>query len=407
MRRRALPIVFAVLISTVGEITVGAGQTSPQPAKGSPAPVKAAPMADMAFYLARGEADACGRACNEWIAAEGKIDVGAAQRLRRLLAKLGHHRPPIFFHSPGGSITGSLALGRLIRGEKLVAGVARTIPRGCDRDNFHDETCDALKRSGRELKSEFDTDITMCNSGCVYALIGGTARLVPPWVKLGIHDVGLDPEKITPRSASLAEVKRAAHVRILEYVRDMGIDKALLTAASAVPNESMRLLERDELARFGIDRREFGETVWHFADKPTVAISKRFFVRTDNGDRPRYRNGYVRLDCRSGREIGLTFAQQRDSSDQKSADLLPLRIDANGQRVILRYQIPWRQFDVYSTSLPADVFDFVSRGANIKVSGINQARNDGSAVSVTLNMDGFLDVSVRLRTSCDESARNA
>ena len=32
------------------------------------------------FYLAKGEADACGPGCNEWIAAEGQIDAGAARR---------------------------------------------------------------------------------------------------------------------------------------------------------------------------------------------------------------------------------------------------------------------------------------------------------------------------------------
>ena len=54
----------------------------------------------------------------------------------------------------------------------------------------------------------------------------------------------------------------------------MGADKALLAAASAVLNESPRFLERDELVRFGIDRREFGETVWHFADEPAISMSK-------------------------------------------------------------------------------------------------------------------------------------
>jgi hypothetical protein len=37
--------------------------------------------------------------------------------------------------SPGGSLVGSLELKRLIRQQRLVAGVAQTIPRGCDRDN--------------------------------------------------------------------------------------------------------------------------------------------------------------------------------------------------------------------------------------------------------------------------------
>jgi hypothetical protein len=58
-----------------------------------------------------------------------------------------------------------------------------TIPRGCDRDNLQDKTCEELKRSGMEIESEFDAVVTMCNSGCVYALIGGTTHLVPPWVK--------------------------------------------------------------------------------------------------------------------------------------------------------------------------------------------------------------------------------
>jgi hypothetical protein len=354
--------------------------------------------------LARGDTDACGRGCNEWIAAEGKIDLGAAQRLRRLLAKLGRRRPPIFFHSGGGSITGSIELGRAIRDQKLEVNVAYTIPRGCDRDKPLDKSCKALKRSGQELEAEFDPAIYMCNSGCVWAFAGGTTRFVPPWVKLGIHDVGLDPEKTLPRGASLAQEKRVAHAHLLEYVRDMGIDIALLAASSAVPYESPRFLDRDELVRFGIDRRDFGETRWHFADKPTVAMSKRFFVRTDSGDQPRYRNGLVRLDCGVRQEIRLAFAQQHDSSGQKSADPV---VDVNGQRIVLPYQIPSRAFDVRSASLSAEMFDFVGHGANIKVSGIDQGRNDELAGSITLNMDGFSDASVKLRKSCDESARNA
>ena len=82
-----------------------------------------------------------------------------------------------------------------------------------------------------------------------------------------------------------------AHVRLSEYARDMGIDRALLPASSAVPYESVRFLERDELVRLGIDRRDFGETRWYFADKPLAAMSKRFFVRTGSVDQTHYRNG--------------------------------------------------------------------------------------------------------------------
>src|SRR5579864_1079947 len=141
LHARRLPIALAVLIASIGEIAAGMAQTSPEPGK-------APPMADIVFYLARGAADACGRGCNEWIAAEGKIDASAAQRLRQLLTKLGSQKAPIFFHSPGGSVTGSIELGRLIREQRLEVSVAHTVPRGCDQDKLLDKSCDALKRSG-------------------------------------------------------------------------------------------------------------------------------------------------------------------------------------------------------------------------------------------------------------------
>ena len=164
----------------MGDAAAPMAQTSPEPAKAPPAGTNVAAMADIEFYLARGEADACGRDCNEWIAAEGKIDAGAASRLRRLLAKLGHRRPPIYFNSPGGSVTGSIELGRLIRGQKLEASVAHTIPLDCGRGKPLDQSCEAKKRSGQALESEFDPKFAMCNSGCVYALAGAPSASCRP-----------------------------------------------------------------------------------------------------------------------------------------------------------------------------------------------------------------------------------
>ena len=149
--------------------------------------------------------------------------------------ELGHRKPPIFFT---GWLKGSIELGRLIREQRIDGSVAHTIPRGCDHDKLLDKPCDALKRSGQELEADFDPDSAMCNSACVWAFMGSTKRFVPPGVKLGIHDVGLDPEKPSPtitttrttrtrirtatgtttstrtatsaRVASLAEIKRRA-----------------------------------------------------------------------------------------------------------------------------------------------------------------------------------------------------
>jgi len=42
-------------------------------------------------------------------------------------------------------------------------------------------------------------------------------------VKLGIHDLGFDPEKKAPRGVLADEVKRLLHGRIQEYLREMGM----------------------------------------------------------------------------------------------------------------------------------------------------------------------------------------
>jgi hypothetical protein len=60
---------------------------------------------------------------------------------------------------------------------------------------------------------------------------------------------------------------RAAAIRRIDpYLRQMGVDRGLLTEANAIPYQSVRFLRRDEIVRLGMERREFGETGWHVTD---------------------------------------------------------------------------------------------------------------------------------------------
>ena len=131
-------------------------------------------------------------------------------------------------------------------------------------------------------------------------LAGGAVRRVPPWVKLGIHDMGIDPDTNVPRGVSLTTVMQLSHARVRNYLRAMGMDDALFAAAVATPFESFKLLQRDDIVRFGLDRREFGEAVWRFFDEPAPKIRKLFFVRTDS-DQPHYVDGMVEIGCNGGR----------------------------------------------------------------------------------------------------------
>ena len=383
------------------------------PAKTEPAKVKLEDISNIVFYIAKGDANACGHGCDEWIAADGKIDIGAPERLRRLLAKLGSRRLPIFLYSPGGTVNGSLELGRLIRRQKLVTGVARTVPHSCDRDNWSDKTCEALKRSGVQLKSELDTEATMCNSGCVFALIGGTARLVPPWGRLGIHAVGAMPKAGPVSPAVLRATARLANSQIGDFLRDMGIDVALQTVAAATPFESMRMLNRDEFARFGIDTRDFGETNWRYVGKPKPAVIKTFFIRTEK-ERLVHRSVMLRLNCGSGTAMTFALAREVGPSEPTLATPPPLTAKASGWRFDLVMAASGNiaasdaRFDVGSTLLPVSFVDILTSTGDagtfeiVPKFPLNSTR---WPQSVTLTMSGFAAAHSQLRKVCEGPAR--
>ncbi len=98
---------------TAPRLAAPAAKPVPPVAKPVPPAAKPALPPPIVFFLAKGDANACGPGCNEWIAAEGTMDAGADGRLRALLKKIGKRKLPIFFHLPGGAIPAGLEIGRI------------------------------------------------------------------------------------------------------------------------------------------------------------------------------------------------------------------------------------------------------------------------------------------------------
>ena len=420
--RHLLPITFAWIIATCGGASVAPAQTAAsaaffRPLFGLPSfltPRAAKPPAakpsdpPITFFLAKAPANACGPGCDGWIAADGKIDLHAAQRLRKVLAKLGPRKLPLFLNSAGGSVLGAIELGRLVRSHNIEVSVARTLPAECSRDQPSEKTCETLKRSGQDLVSELDASGGMCNSACVLVLAGGAQRSVPPWVRLGVHAIGIDLGKPAIPGPALAAATRSANARIVEFLHDMGIPKALFDAANAVPHESTRFLQRDELVRFGLDTREFGETDWRFAEKPSLAIIKGFFVRTGDAGLA-YPEGLLRLNCGSGKAMRLTFARERPASAIGAGARL-VRITVNGLRIDLPNPTQSGKIEMRTTALWPDAIASADDKGAIEISGFDTARDSKSQDSkqqapVVLNMAGFSAAYARLRKVCNETAK--
>jgi hypothetical protein len=387
----------------------GAGRDLPsQPAAGankagdaagtSTPPVKdVAPLPPIVFFVATGGPNACGLGCREWIAAVGTIDIGAEDRLRALLKKLGGRKLPIFFHSPGGSVPSGLAIGRLMRQHGLTAGVARTVPVGCDPQQAREAACDKLMRSGRELPAEIDGGHVMCNSSCVYALVGAAVREVGAGVKLGIHSTSISfllkrvdaQGHVTRMSTHVAPaVERGAlqsgNERIAAYLHDMGIAPGLLAAAREISSDRVRFLTRDEVVAFGIDRRELVEGAWWFVDETPAAAVK--IIEAKAPDAGSFRKIILRLACKNS--LSLQFQYGREV--EKAGGPARLRVTAGAGSFALGSGVTVAQsgnplpLEVRSAELPTTVLGdaaFVIEAAESRAAG--PAATDGGFVKVT------------------------
>src|SRR5262245_22719098 len=109
----------AILLATL--LIPFAGSAAAEPVRAAvPKSAAILRLPPMIFYLAKGENGTCGTDCNEWIAAEGQIETDSAQLLRTFLTRLGKRKLPIFFHSPGGNVTASMSMGRLLDRKSVV-----------------------------------------------------------------------------------------------------------------------------------------------------------------------------------------------------------------------------------------------------------------------------------------------
>jgi hypothetical protein len=414
---RLLPIILAGMIATSSGASVApahpAARASPTPpASGSPSsftprkltvrsPSKSSDWPPITFFVASGPVNGCGPGCDGWIAAEGKIDLNAAGRLRKVFAKLGPRKLPLYLNSAGGSVLGAIELGRLVRSHNLSVSVARTLPAACERDEPHDKACESLKRSGQDLVSELDWIGAMCNSACVLVLAGGAQRSVPPGVRLGVHAIGVDTSTTSLRGPLLAAATRSANTHIVEFLHDMGIPRALFDMSNAVPHDSSRFLGRDDLVRFRLDTREFGEADWRFAEKPVVRMAKGFFLHTGDAGTA-YPEALLLLNCGAGKSMRLTFAWERAATPDAGAH--PVRLTMNGMRIDVPYASQVGKIEMHTTTLWPDVMASASDNATIEVSGLDLSEGSKAQDQIVLNMTGFSSAYAKLRKVCAETA---
>ena len=198
---------------------------------------------------------ACEPNCPEWLSAEGRIEPGSAAAFAEAINRLGPRRLPILIHSPGGSVTDAMAMGKLVRARGLAVAVARTLLRNCS------ETAPRCPDGpGTAITSG-----AICASACALVLAGGVERLVGPVPLVGVHQI-TTVVKETEGLAHLTSTRRFyeqgwVDAAVMDYLTAMGVGDPVMalmrrTPAASVHWLSLADLKASRLATLALDAAE-------------------------------------------------------------------------------------------------------------------------------------------------------
>jgi hypothetical protein len=400
----------AILLATL--LIPVAGFAAAQPDRPAAPKTKAAVRSlPMIFYVAKGENGVCGTDCNEWIAAEGQIETGSAQQLRTFLTRLGKRKLPIFFHSPGGNVTASLAIGRLLREREMTAGVSETVPVGCVGTSA--QACRALKQSGYGLPATL-RNVSACNSACVFALIGGKVRYVPPGAQLGVHSskvviFRLGGGSLNASSKQIASLQRTRlaelNVDTRRYVQEMKVDVRLFELAAKIPHEDIHYLTREEIVGFGIDVRSSHEARWIAAEVvPQRLWAMKFFVESSGEGKAGIRSNMIEMECSSQRHARLAYfrglgSDERGSKRKVELTLAERKISLSGGLLFKVDAIETgTSFELWSAQLPLELIEAASAREHVEIRETDSTRETSRLTR--LSTEGLSQAVTTLRGHC-------
>lgn len=304
------------------------------------------------IYRATGTANSCGPGCDHWIAVEGKVDSDAAARVRRFLNREKDTSLPFYLYSPGGDLQQGLSIGRMLRARRATARIGQTIAKGCEAGSQIDDACLKIKGAGEEVDASVVVQKAQCNSACGYLFLGATTREVPVDAMLGVHSSRIllkiiGRPSLSQRQEFLDRMRDRSDSELTSYLRTMGISHELFDMVKTIKFENMRPLTRQELYRFGIDKREFVDTAWTVVTTPRPLIRKFAIERRD--DATPYRPMEWLLSCDASGQSRLTFTRQADVGMTTSLSMMA------GSAALVPFATKRSNFEIWTVAVKPGV----------------------------------------------------
>ncbi len=182
---------------------------------------------DMSFRIV-----SLGNTGQQVIAAEGQITDATPQVFREFVRE--HYERPslhaiVLIDSYGGKVLASMELGKIFRqlGAAVIVG----------------QPASGAVAGGR------------CFSACVYALIGGKKRVIPPQSQAGIHRMvayggGYDSQ--FGGTATMRLDNGTVAGALSRYTSSMGVNPGIISLAEHIPPGALHFLSRSEIARWSL-----------------------------------------------------------------------------------------------------------------------------------------------------------
>ena len=183
---------------------------------------------------------ATGGNCNNciWVAAQGDITSNTPAAFQRYIEQ--HGKPHlIIFNSAGGSLVAGIDLGRLIRASGATTAIGETRSLQGDLSHFS------------------ETHPGICASACAFAFMGGVERWVGDNNRLGVHQF----YSATPGDIQSDTVQKLVGLTLIHAIQ-MGIDPAVIVAASGTSSEQMYWFQKEELASLDLDTSKSSTMPW-------------------------------------------------------------------------------------------------------------------------------------------------
>ena len=398
------------------------------------APAQGAVRADNARSLPmqfewrqEGPVETCGNRCLTWISAVGVITADTPREFAKFLQGRDARGATLVLDSDGGSVHGALALGRLVRAQKMTTAVGKTMLLPPD--------------SGGAARARLSPRAD-CESMCAFVLLAGSRRYVPPEANVRVHQIWLGDRRDDATAASYSAedmvlVQRDIG-RLAQYTVEMDGSVDLLEMALRIPPwEPMRRLSSEEQRRMRLNNldtlfeRSASEAVTTSstssvptptgARKPSAMGERGWFTVERAGQQTLARRHPLTLE---GEDIGsfeltfactesadtyaVTYTERRTLKPESPEQLKKVTITLGGRTTALDIASSEASANQLASlargTIPASLVKYLAETANRSVTVATSSNNAGTVIRV--GNSGVAQNYARLASACGRLARS-